>query len=350
MWLKWNGSVLSFQSRAFVSLVCAGRCVHYGNPLEGLLCSWTVVQCIYSLSCALCFCCTVQVPFLLQQCHADVVLVSGLGVTPEGLVPQSILYCGRCWCSLVQLLSASCANIRLGGIGRQTSCCYFWASKQQLFLHLQHCLTDWSRLRVLSKYKSNYSKKLHCSSFVRACFCCCFVCVSLSLLSQNRHYEEIESRCYDSSSSMDSDILLLHNNYMQLVGNETRMKKYTKFKTHTHTRERLGERISIIGYFAAVLVRRYCWLPFSLSRCVNGASRSVGALLDLDWGTRTKPLTALTGMEGPPVEGTAARHSEGTLGAVGPVRSPLCKFDMDWPICGFWHVCTHRMQFIYIFL
>ena len=69
----------------------------------------------------------------LQRCHADVVLVSGLGVTPEGLVPQSIHYCGRCWCSLVQLLSASCANIRLGGIGRQTSCCHFWASKQQLF-------------------------------------------------------------------------------------------------------------------------------------------------------------------------------------------------------------------------
>ena len=128
MWLKWNGSVLSFQSRAFVSLVCAGRCVHYGNPLEGLLCSMTVVQCIYSLSCALCFCCTVQVPFLLQRCHADVVLVSGLGVTPEGLVPQSILYCGRCWCSLVQLLSASCVNIRLDGIGRQTSC--FFSSGQ----------------------------------------------------------------------------------------------------------------------------------------------------------------------------------------------------------------------------
>ena len=112
------------------------------------------------------------------------------------------------------------------------------------------------------------------------------VCVSLSLLSQNRQYEETESRCYDSSSSMDSDILLLRNNYMQLVGNETRMKKYTKFKTPTPTpqreRERLGERISIVGHFAAVLVRRYCWLPFALSRRVNGASRSVGALLDQD--------------------------------------------------------------------
>ena len=39
---------------------------------------------------------TVQVPFLPQQCHADVGLISGLDGVPEGLlvVPQSIFYHG----------------------------------------------------------------------------------------------------------------------------------------------------------------------------------------------------------------------------------------------------------------
>ena len=182
---------------SWVSPLCALEDV-YGSPLEGLLCLGTVVCIVCRARFVLAG--TVQVPFLLQRCHADVVLVSGLGVTPERLVvPQSIFYSGRCWCSLVQLLSASCANIHSGGIGRQTSCCYFWASKQQLFLHLQHCFTDWNGLRVLSKHKSNYSKNLHCYSFVRACF----VCVCVTLLSQNRQYEETESLCSESSSSMD---------------------------------------------------------------------------------------------------------------------------------------------------
>ena len=172
--VKWVGTEFSAPGR--LSPLCALEDV-YGSPLEGLLCLGTVVCIVCRARFVLAG--TVQVPFLLQRCHADVVLVSGLGVTPERLVvPQSIFYSGRRWCSLVQLLSASCANIHSGGIGRQTSCCYFWASKQQLFLHLQHCFTDWNGLRVLSKHKSNYSKNLHCYSFVRACFVCVCVCDS----------------------------------------------------------------------------------------------------------------------------------------------------------------------------